>query len=97
MSLAKLERMRGQGWKIDKFQWTLNFMWSFLTYIGVPVMVWAMCDAQDLNIPIDDNTFFAVFAVFLIISICRNLVHPPMYIKAKPEPVEAQIKETASS
>jgi len=83
--LLSVDKMWNSGWKIDKLQFLMNFLWAFLTYVILPMIVWSFSQAAEINIQIDTNTYFAVFAVFLIIRICRNLVHPPMYRIIKEE------------
>lgn len=72
--------------KIDWFKVVLRIWGAFGGYVLIPLLVWVITLEQNLNIPIDGNTFWAVMAVLLIIRIIRILVHPPT--KLVPVPLE---------
>jgi len=64
-------------WKLDKSQIVHTLLWAIMTYLVFPLVPFAIM--QDLKIPLEANTFFAVFVTLFAIRICRFLNHLPRY------------------
>jgi len=66
-------------WKLDKWKLVDRLLWTGIRWLVFPLIPWAIMTSDTLNIPIDSNTYFAIFVTLFILNLLTVLNHPPRY------------------
>lgn len=65
-------------WKVDRIKLVMALWWGAVTHFIFPALCFLlMTDA--LQIPMDGNTYFGIFATIFFIRVGRLLINPPRY------------------
>jgi hypothetical protein len=66
-----------QKWKLDKRKFIFKIVEAFFVWWLFPTVIFEIFIGN--NVPIQGDTYFAVFAVLLLIKIAYLFMRPPMY------------------
>lgn len=69
--------MHVQKWKLDKSKFIFKIVEAFFVWWLFPTVIFEIFIGN--NVPIQSDTYFAVFAVLLLIKIAYIFMRPPMY------------------